>query len=322
MDAPTAKFDEEEIRKGIATLLAPGKLYELRVPKYRGEEGNTVAGFFDDPVALVKWLKRLSGHASGIYLSINPVGPEHVAVRNVCAQKVRRTAKDFQVASRDWLLIDIDPVRAEGHVHDCATEQEKLAARAVARSVVRALKEAGWYNGVLMDSGNGYQARYRIGLPNDAESRRLVGECLRALGERFDTPAAQVDRTVYNASRIAKFPGTLNAKGKDTEERPHRLARIVYAYEGIVAKGQLEALAATAKPVEHGKATITATGRGRATAYSTPHTTPVSIPQRTTRRQLIFPILPSCATFGDPLRDQVPRLFQAGTIRPLVLRPP
>jgi hypothetical protein len=43
----------------------------------------------------------------------------------------------------------------------------------------------------------------------------------------FSTPEAKIDLIVYNAARIARFPGTLNAKGENTTERPWRISRLI-----------------------------------------------------------------------------------------------
>jgi len=255
-------YDRSEIEKGIAAFLVPGQLYELRAPKYAdGKRRGTASGFFDDPVVLEKALVATSGHAPGVYVSINPVKPEVVRVKNRLACPVRSTAGDSHIAHRDSLLIDCDPVRVPGHDLDCATDQEKAEARTVADATAVFLGQLGWPAPAVVDSGNGYQLRYRIDLPTGQESLQLVSRCLRALASRFDTKTASIDSSVKNAARVCKFPGTLNAKGPGTAERPHRLARLLSAGDGtVVPKERLEALAAMVPAAP----SVASTGKGTA----------------------------------------------------------
>ena len=90
---------------------------------------------------------------------------------------------------------------------------------------------------------------YRINLPNDDESERLIRDVLRTLAGRFDRAEVKVDRVVYNAARIWKLYGTLARKGDSTPERPHRRAEIVRVPEQIaeVTPELLVALVAESK---------------------------------------------------------------------------
>jgi hypothetical protein len=83
---------------------------------------------------------------------------------------------------------------------------------------------------MLADSGNGYHLLYRVDLP--ADDGGLVERILAALGERFDTPHAKIDRTVFNPARICKLPGTLARKGDSTADRPHRRAKLLEVPSG------------------------------------------------------------------------------------------
>src|SRR5262249_54882112 len=87
------------------------------------------------------------------------------------------------------------------------------------------LTELGWPDPVEVDSGNGRYLLFHVKLPNDESSRELVRLVLHALADEF--PGAKIDRSVHNASRLARLPGTWNRKGKDKPDRPHRLARLV-----------------------------------------------------------------------------------------------
>jgi len=84
-------------------------------------------------------------------------------------------------------------------------------------------------------SGNGCYALYRVDMPNDQASTALLKDVLGTLAARFNTDAAHIDATVYNAARIIGLVGTLKVKGDETPERPHRRSHVLSAPETIRA---------------------------------------------------------------------------------------
>jgi hypothetical protein len=233
-----------------AWLFAPDQVVELRALKVAN--GNyrpyTEAGYFDGEhrreLAAAAW--DLSKKAGGVYCTLNPLLPA------VLARKVNRTdraddgnlTKDHEVLTRRLLLVDVDPVRPSGI---SATDAEKSAACEVIRSIRATLRERGWPEPVLADSGNGFHLFYRIDLP--VKDDNLVQKVLETLAKKFDTDQAKVDKTVHNPSRIVKLPGTRACKGDATTDRPHRRARLLEvpahgqpAEVQVVSREQLEAL--------------------------------------------------------------------------------
>jgi hypothetical protein len=77
-------------------------------------------------------------------------------------------------------------------------------------------------------------------------SRDLIRRVPEALAAWFNDKLVCVDRTMHNAARIIRIPGTINRKGDNRPERPHRLARILDAPEilEVVTREQLERIAA------------------------------------------------------------------------------
>jgi hypothetical protein len=88
---------------------------------------------------------------------------------------------------------------------------------------------------------------YPVDLPNDGHSLELVHNFLKALAARFDDETIKIDTAVANSARIMRIPGTLNAKGDNTPERPHRRARLLSVPGDRVAV-DVELLADVAKP--------------------------------------------------------------------------
>jgi P4 family phage/plasmid primase-like protien len=176
--------------------------------------------------------------AKGVYFTLNPVLPD---------ARPTKAVKDTHITKRALLLVDCDPRKAvDGDAN--STDAEKAAAYDTALRVRDHLSSLGWPKPVLADSGNGYHLLYRIDLPNDDASTVLVHNGLRALADRFNTEAVQVDIVNKNASRITKLYGTVARKGQDSPERPWRQSKIVDAPDTLeaVPRGLLEKLAAEA----------------------------------------------------------------------------
>jgi hypothetical protein len=144
-------------------------------------------------------------------------------------------------------LIDVDPKRPSGI---SSTAEEKAAAAKKIREIHSFLKTLGWPEPVKGDSGNGYHMEYSIDLP--AEDGGLIGKLLVGLASRFDDDVVQLDRTVFNSARIVKLYGTLSCKGDNTEERPHRMSKLLKVPHPLqrVSREQLEKLAKELAPPE------------------------------------------------------------------------
>ena len=241
-------------------LCGEGGVIELRALNVTPDYGNPkpMAGFFDertilkDPIynPLTQAAVSITARAEGVYCTQNPVHPDLLAR---CANRVSVAgndgpAKDVDIVTRRWLLIDIDPVRRS---KISASDTEKQAAKDVVDTVAASLAERGWPVPMLIDSGNGYHLYYRIDLPCDDGG--LVKACLTALADKFDTDGAIVDPAVFNPSRIVKLPGTLARKGDSIPDRPHRRAMILSRPDEFAAVPHelLDALAAEApKPAQ------------------------------------------------------------------------
>jgi hypothetical protein len=205
--------------------------------------------------ALVRDALLADGNAAGVYMTMNPVKSELLARRaNRCQPWAKLSTADHDIERRLWILLDIDPVRAAGI---CATDTQHDAALAKANEIKGHLTGRGFPEPIRMDSGNGAYLLYPVNLPNDAPSLvnlpndapslELVRNFLKALAARFDDETTEIDVSVANAARIMRIPETLNAKGDNTPERPHRRARLLSLPENP-ATVDVELLAAVAKP--------------------------------------------------------------------------
>lgn len=230
---PPTPASPERIARWLRALVPPGEVVELRAVKVPGYgKPATYSGFYSDLGAMARGAAELSmdsgkrGAAKGVYLTLNPVLPELLARRSNRYGRAEdgELAGDKHVGPRRWLLVDVDPVR-DSHVS--ATESEKSAALEALVRLNTHLRNAGWPQPIQCDSGNGYHGLYRIDLPNNDESRDLVKGCLEALAARFDNDRAKIDKSVFNASRIVKLPGTVGRKGDHVPDRPHRVSCVL-----------------------------------------------------------------------------------------------
>jgi hypothetical protein len=245
------KFERDSVISAATHLTAirDGGITELRLLEAVtdvNQRPHVESGYFSDAITLADALRRIRC-CKGAYIIPNQVDRRLLAR---AANRLRSVGRDpltgdGDITGRDWLLLDFDPVRPSGI---SATDAEKAKALVVARSCREWLHDEGWPEPVLGDSGNGAHLMYALSLP--ADDGGLVQKCIIAVAEKFDSTTVTVDRTVFNASRIWKLPGTLSCKGDPTEDRPHRIATIIdlpsNLRERLVTLDQLEALGGTA----------------------------------------------------------------------------
>ncbi len=243
--------DRAEILAACGALFAPGQVVELRALECVTQgwrRPHTVAGYFDDWNLLASAAAGLRGR--GVYVTLNPVLPALMArsenhVMDIGAKDP--LAGDADIACRRWLPIDCDPVRPAGI---SASDEEHSLALDRAREIRAALAELNWPDPLLADSGNGAHLLYRVHLPAGPDGEDgLIAQVLAGLAGRFDDARVTVDQKVFNPARIWKLYGTVAAKGDNTAERPHRVARILDA-PGEMRCVPREVLAGVAQGVE------------------------------------------------------------------------
>ncbi len=217
------RADLVEIESGVSLLFTSGDVVEVRIPKTRV---GVVAGYFDDHRALIKSICAADAkyQAAGIYYVLNRINPALLGrAYNRLKERSEYTTADSNILLRQWLPIDLDPVRPAGisssdEEHDAAIKR----ARIIAEDMVKE-----WGRPIIADSGNGAHLLYRIELPNDQESLGFVSGALAELDRLYSDAAVKVDLTSANAARIWKAYGTVARKGDSIPGRPHRLSKIL-----------------------------------------------------------------------------------------------
>lgn len=214
-----------EIRKAYDVIKGEKKLVEIRVIA-----GNrTFSGYFTDYERLIQEVERFDDYQ--IYFVFNEINSacfSRMQANTIMTSK--QTTSDNDIVNRDWILIDIDPERISGV---SSNNEEKKEALSTIEKIYDFLKDIGFAEPVIADSGNGYHLLYKIALKNNQENTELVKNFLNVLDMLFSNEKAKVDISVFNPSRITKLYGTFARKGKSTEERPFRESKILKVPEEI-----------------------------------------------------------------------------------------
>lgn len=218
--------DKAEIIRTLKLLHSEGGITEVRAlhasigkANYKG----TVSGYYNDFQKLAEDAEKIE--AAGIYIIPNQINP---ALLSRSANRIRvmgkadSTTADKDVIRRRWLMIDADPERPAG-ISSSDPEHEEAIDRC--RAISDYLMDRGWPASILADSGNGGHLLIPIDLP--ADDGGLVEKCLTAIANRFTDDVVKIDTTVHNPARIWKLYGTMARKGDHTEERPHRMAKLL-----------------------------------------------------------------------------------------------
>ncbi len=191
----------------------------------------THAGYFSmHDQRLVTSLKQLAEcNPPGQYVSLNPVSDDWLARANHrILAAVKTTITDADTVRRTNFVIDSDPTRLDDNgralpaAKYAATDGEVERARAFGNKVREFLRGLGWPEPLQCFSGNGDYSIFNIDLPNDEPSKVLIERCLKALNAKCQVEHCHVDETMFNASRVIRLIGTINAKGDSTDKRPHR----------------------------------------------------------------------------------------------------
>ena len=219
----------EEVRKAICTEKSPGEVFELRIIGSRRPK--VVSGYFTDAETAIRELERQNLSGRNVFMTLNKLDAACYSreQRDIFLDS-RTTTSDDDIISYKWLLLDLDPVRRSGV---SSSDAELSEAEDLARNVVKYGRELGLPEPVVSMSGNGYHVLYKLDIPNTVETRQLIERVLKAFDLMYSTDTVKVDTSVFNPSRISKLYGTAAQKGASSEDRPHRMSRIIQVPDNI-----------------------------------------------------------------------------------------
>lgn len=222
------KIDENQIRTWWRLYNSDDRLMEIRL---LGKA--TYSGYFKDIDVLLSQLSpmlneenaRFYGNLQAYFVlnEINPVlyGREQ---HNIFVKNPKSTTSDNDIIRRRFIFVDLDPVRPAG-ISSSDEELEKAHLRCV--DIYKFLLSKGFPEPIISISGNGYRMTYACDIAPSKESDEIVKTFLEVLSSLFSDNSVEIDRKVYNRSRIDKIVGTWAKKGSDGDERKWRMARFV-----------------------------------------------------------------------------------------------
>lgn len=232
-------MDANEIRKWHSTFKRDNELFEIRILGDR-----TWSGYFYDVEMAIKALEPFDN--ANIYYSINEV-KKACSSRDQfnCFKQVKGTATSKQdIEHRWWLPIDVDCERPSGV---SSTDTEKAKAHKKAQEVFVFLRNNGFSTPVVCDSSSGYHILYPIDMDNTQESEDCIKAFLEILANNFTDESVKIDTVLHDANRILRLSGSYGRKGRSTDERPHRLAKILSVPNEIVRMKREQILAFNGK---------------------------------------------------------------------------
>lgn len=218
-------------RQQLDFLFDDGDVFEVcllgvKNPRNRlwGDEfagGKPISGYFNDKEKAVAVIQEAEETVRpvGVYLTVNPCKPELLARANNRLMPTKVRTADSDIAKIENFFIDLDPKRATGI---SASIDEMSFALDLAFRVRQDLE--GFGRCLFAMSGNGYHLVFKANGASSAD----IKDFLETVSSRFQCPDVDIDRTVFNPSRLIKAYGTTARKGESLPEmmREHRVATI------------------------------------------------------------------------------------------------
>lgn len=212
-------MDVNEIRKWHSIFKPNNELFEIRIL------GNkTYSAYFNDVDKAINQILKYED--SQIYFTVNNIN-EACSSRNQYGQfmLVQGTATSKNdIIKRVFIPIDIDVDRPSGV---CSTDEEKEYAHKKAIKVYRFLRENGFAEPIICDSSSGYHIYYPVDMESNSSVEVDIKRFYEVLSNIFTDERVKIDKQVGDANRIMRLPGTWSRKGRSTDERPHRMAKIL-----------------------------------------------------------------------------------------------
>lgn len=238
------QYTRDTIISDLAIMNGDNSTIEVRMLK---TAKGIISGYFNDMDILCDAIMPYNGK-NNIFFTLNPCPSTLAATMNQLQPRAKSTTKDAEITKRRWLIVDIDPHKPSSDMSSTSEEQDFALVSAV--EIEAYLSANGFPSPVVANSGNGVHCLWAIDTNNDNESRDLIKAFLNALSDKFSNERIEVDRGMYNASRICKLYGTMATKGEDTAERPHRMSKIIDRPETIeiVSVEQIQAVTALLAP--------------------------------------------------------------------------
>ena len=112
-----------------------------------------------------------------------------------------------------------------------AAENEMQKAKVVVEKIYNDFVRGGFKKPMIVMSGNGYQILWKIPKIEITDKNRDIIEkkihnFIKEMKKKYEENEVKIDQ-IGDLPRILKIPGTKSIKGEPTDERPHRIAKII-----------------------------------------------------------------------------------------------
>ena len=222
-----SSLTSEQMIVATLNLFCGEGITEIRCLDAGGRKKKTDSGYFDDFGKASKFIQQYvqDKRTKGVYFVLNEVPTELLArAANRFEEFATVTTSDKVITSRRWLHVDCDPIRPSGI---SSTNQQVQQSIERAAGVAEWMRSQGLCEPITAMSGNGAHLHFPICLPNDPDSLALIAGVLGTLKAMFSDDAVSINTTVSNAAGICRLYGTIARMGDSTEDRPHRMARLL-----------------------------------------------------------------------------------------------
>ena len=205
------------------------------------DKGVPMVGFFDNVEAAAAEAVAWNEKGFNVFTNLNKIYLDE-EMRGALNKPLQTAGRELRCANKgdvmevNWLLVDVDPVRACDNQHVPSTDDEQGCSYEVAKAIQKFIcDEMGGPLPLFATSGNGYHLLWRLDLPADEKSEKSVKNFLLALAKKFNTKDAFVDTSTYTIWHLTKVYGTVARKSEATDERPHRYTEILEYPEEVEA---------------------------------------------------------------------------------------
>ena len=231
-------FDSQaHICKALSMLhdSAPLELFACK------DKGVPMVGFFDNVEAAAAEAVAWNEKGFNVFTNLNKIDLDE-EMRGALNKPLQTAGRELRCANKgdvmevNWLLVDVDPVRACDNQHVPSTDDEQGCSYEVAKAIQKFIcDKLGGPLPLFATSGNGYHLLWHVDLPVNEKIEEIAKKFLLALAKKFNAEGASVDTSTASLFHLTKVYGTVARKSEATEERPHRYSEILEYPEEVEA---------------------------------------------------------------------------------------
>ena len=197
--------DLDSISEALHVICDPGDVHEVRV---LDTNLGVLAGWFDDLEAMSQAIldltrgegkyegkygfKALTSLPESVYVSLNPVSEDLLALVGNRIKVCDTTTKDHDIVAIKRLFLDGDPWRRKGV---SSTDEGHSLAISKMKEIRDYLTGMGFPRPCLADSGNGAHLIHATLLDNTPDDRALVEAYVKAVSLRFGVPCKHGEKS-------------------------------------------------------------------------------------------------------------------------------